>query len=69
MQSLRIHIVRSPRFVVRYLFLHQFTLLVYLYVLAHLSNTDADMAAKAALAASPDNILVPHSDFRQHIHQ
>jgi hypothetical protein len=32
-------------------------------------NTDADTAAKAALAATPDNISVPHCDFRQHIHQ
>jgi ribonuclease HI len=32
-------------------------------------NTDADMAAKAALAAKPDNVLIPHSDFRQYINQ
>jgi len=32
-------------------------------------NTDADTAAKAALAAPPDNISVPHSDFRHHIHE
>jgi hypothetical protein len=33
------------------------------------SNTDTDMAAKVALDAAPGNIVVPHSDFRQYIHQ
>jgi len=32
-------------------------------------NTDADTAAKAALTTTPDNISVPHSDFRQQINQ
>jgi len=32
-------------------------------------NSDADMAAKSALIAAPGNILVPHYNFRQHIHQ
>ena len=30
-------------------------------------NTDADVAAKTALNAAPDNITVPHTDFWQQV--
>ena len=46
--------------------------IVFVWLPSHVGikgNTDADTAAKAALAAPPDNISVPHSDYRQHIHE
>jgi len=45
---------------------------VFVWLPSHLGikgNSDADMAVKTALTAAPGNILVPHYDLWQHIHQ